>query len=112
MSNKEYDALYDELVALEQETGVVLSGSPTVKVGYEVLSELLVIAFFRKLAKVKDDEAVDKTFQRADVMAGENDGLARLSVLYDFLFDLVESEGIDAVEGLVQQVIINVDRKG
>ena len=40
MSNKEYDALYDELAALEQETGVVLSGSPTVKVGYEVLSEL------------------------------------------------------------------------
>ncbi len=40
MSNFEYDALYDELVELEKETGIVLSGSPTVKVGYEVLSEL------------------------------------------------------------------------
>ncbi len=40
MSNLEYDALYDELVALEEETGLVLSVSPTVKVGYEVLSEL------------------------------------------------------------------------
>ena len=40
MSNFEYDKLYDELVALEKETGVVLAGSPTVKVGYEVLSEL------------------------------------------------------------------------
>ncbi len=40
MSNFEYDALYDELVALEKETGLVLSGSPTVKVGYEVISEL------------------------------------------------------------------------
>lgn len=40
MSNFEYDALYDELVALEQETGVVLASSPTVNVGYEVLSEL------------------------------------------------------------------------
>ncbi len=40
MSNKEYDALYDELVALEKETGIVLAGSPTVNVGYEVLSEL------------------------------------------------------------------------
>ena len=40
MSNREYDALYDELVMLEKESGVVLSGSPTVKVGYEVLSEL------------------------------------------------------------------------
>lgn len=40
MSNYEYDKLYDELVRLEQETGCVLSNSPTVNVGYEVLSEL------------------------------------------------------------------------
>lgn len=40
MSNLEYDKLYDELVALEQETGIVLANSPTVHVGYEVLSEL------------------------------------------------------------------------
>ena len=40
MSNFEYDRLYDELSALEQETGIILSGSPTQKVGYEVLSEL------------------------------------------------------------------------
>ena len=40
MSNFEYDRLYDELAGLEKETGVILSGSPTQKVGYEVLSEL------------------------------------------------------------------------
>ena len=40
MSNFEYDALYDELAALEKETGVVLASSPTVNVGYEVLTEL------------------------------------------------------------------------
>lgn len=40
MSNLEYDALYDELQGLEKETGLILSGSPTQKVGYEVLSEL------------------------------------------------------------------------
>ena len=40
MSNKEYDALYDELVALEEETGITLAGSPTVKVGYEIVSSL------------------------------------------------------------------------
>lgn len=40
MSNLEYDRLYDELLALETETGIVLSGSPTQKVGYEVLGEL------------------------------------------------------------------------
>lgn len=40
MSNLEYDRLYDELLTLEQETGVVLSGSPTTQVGYETLEEL------------------------------------------------------------------------
>lgn len=40
MSNYEYDALYDELTALEKETGIVLASSPTVNVGYEILSEL------------------------------------------------------------------------
>ncbi len=40
MSNLEYDKLYDELKALEDETGIVLAGSPTHKVGYETLSEL------------------------------------------------------------------------
>ncbi|MBQ7534094.1 MAG: NAD-dependent DNA ligase LigA [Stomatobaculum sp.] len=40
MPNYDYDRLYDELSALEQETGTVLSGSPTQRVGYEVLSEL------------------------------------------------------------------------
>ena len=40
MSNFEYDALYDELTALEEETGMTLSGSPTVSVGYEAVDEL------------------------------------------------------------------------
>lgn len=40
MSNLEYDKLYDELVLLEKETGIVMAASPTQSVGYEVLSEL------------------------------------------------------------------------
>lgn len=40
MSNLEYDRLYDELKTLEDDTGIVLAGSPTHKVGYETLSEL------------------------------------------------------------------------
>ena len=40
MSNFEYDKLYDELLSLEQELGITLASSPTVNVGYEVLSEL------------------------------------------------------------------------
>ena len=40
MSNYEYDKLYDELEKLEQETGTVLTGSPTVTVGYEAVEYL------------------------------------------------------------------------
>ena len=40
MSNYEYDKLYDELLQLENELGITLSNSPTVNVGYEILSEL------------------------------------------------------------------------
>lgn len=40
MPNIEYDRLYDELLELEEETGVVLSNSPSIHVGYELLSNL------------------------------------------------------------------------
>ncbi len=40
ISNYEYDRLYDELQGLEKELGTTLASSPTVNVGYEVLSEL------------------------------------------------------------------------
>ena len=40
MSNLEYDALYDELVKLEEETQMVLAGSATTTVGYEAVDEL------------------------------------------------------------------------
>lgn len=40
MSNFEYDKLYDELLVIEEELGYTMANSPTVNVGYEVLSEL------------------------------------------------------------------------
>lgn len=59
MSNYEYDKLYDELVALETETGMVLAGSPTVSVGYEAVDELPKEAHespMLSLGKTKDRE--------------------------------------------------------
>ena len=40
ISNLEYDKAYDELVRLEEETGIVLSASPTQNVGYSVATAL------------------------------------------------------------------------
>ena len=63
MSNYEYDRLYDQLRALEEETGTVLAGSPTQKVGYEVLSELpkeTHPAAMLSLDKTKEVEALEE----------------------------------------------------
>ena len=71
MSNREYDALYDELLALEQQTGVVLSGSPTHQVGYEILSEL------PKKAHPQPMLSLNKTKSPEELAAflGEQEGL-------------------------------------
>ncbi len=71
MSDYEYDKLYDELVRLEKETGMVLSGSPTQNVGYTVLSSL---------EKVRHDSrmlSLDKTkdIGRLKDWLGENEGV-------------------------------------
>lgn len=61
MPNFEYDRLYDELLALEKETGIALAGSPTAKVGYEVVSDLPRERHERpmlSLDKTKDREAL------------------------------------------------------
>ena len=79
MSNYEYDRLYDELKELETELEITLSGSPTVRVGYEVLSDLPKERHespMLSLDKTKDVEEL-KSFlgeQRA-VMSWKMDGL-------------------------------------
>ena len=71
MSNFEYDKLYDELVELEKETGITLSGSPTVRVGFELLTEL------PKERHESPMLSLDKTKDRDALAAwlGDKDGL-------------------------------------
>lgn len=57
LSDAEYDALFDELTALEKETGLILPDSPTQRAGYEAVSELQKITHpipLLSLAKTKD----------------------------------------------------------
>ena len=79
MSNLEYDRLYDELLALEKETGVVLSGSPTQKVGYEVLSDLPKEAHptaMLSLDKTKEVAALEEWLgDQAGLLSWKLDGL-------------------------------------
>lgn len=79
MSNFEYDNLYDELAALEKELGITLSNSPTVNVGYEVLSELPKERHESPMLSLDKTKSVEelKTFvgnQKA-VMSWKMDGL-------------------------------------
>jgi DNA ligase (NAD+) len=79
MSNLAYDALYDELLALEQETGIVYGNSPTVNVGYELLSELPKEAHespMLSLDKTKEPEALrDWLNGREGILSWKLDGL-------------------------------------
>ncbi len=79
MSNLEYDSLYDELVMLEKETGFVLSGSPTVKVGYEAVDYLPKerhAAPMLSLDKTKSREALRDWLQGHEgVLSWKLDGL-------------------------------------
>lgn len=79
MSNYEYDKLYDELLRLEEETGIVLSASPTQRVGYETLSELQKETHespMLSLDKTKSVEALaDFTGAHKSVLSWKLDGL-------------------------------------
>lgn len=66
MSNYEYDKLYDELVELEKETGITMSGSPTVNVGYAAVAEL------PKESHASPMLSLDKTKSREDLRAWLN----------------------------------------
>ncbi len=79
MSNKEFDLLYDELTALEKESGVTLLDSPTARAGYEVVSSLKKVAHeypALSLAKTKiPSEMVNWAGNEDVVLSWKLDGL-------------------------------------
>lgn len=70
MSDREYDILYDELERLEKETGVILSGSRTQKVGYEVSSSLKKVKHTSKMLSLDKTKSIDEL----TAWLGENTG--------------------------------------
>lgn len=87
MSNLEYDALYDELKALEEETGFVLAGSPTVSVGYEAVDAL------PRVRHEKPMLSLDKTKSREDLASWLGDQKGLLSWKLDGLTVVLTYEG-------------------
>ena len=87
MSNFEYDKLYDELLEMEKETGVVLAGSPTQQVGYEVMSEL------PKETHPEPMLSLDKTKSREDLAEWLGNQKGLLSWKLDGLTVVLTYEG-------------------
>lgn len=77
MSNYEYDKLYDELVSLEERTGMVMNNSPTIHVGYETISEL------PKEPHVVPMLSLNKTKEIADLVSWLGMQLGLLSMKLD-----------------------------
>jgi DNA ligase (NAD+) len=107
MSNLEYDQLYDELIALEEKNGLVLTGSPTRQVGYEIIGALPKEAHNSKML------SLDKTKSREDLLSwlGENKGLLSwkldgltLVLTYE---DGVLTKGVTRGNGIIGEVITN-----
>lgn len=87
MNNKEYDSLYDELVSLEKETGIILSTSPTQRVGYEVVSTLQKEEHetpMLSLNKTKDREELANWLSNKDgILSWKLDGLTCVLTYYN-----------------------------
>lgn len=107
MSNFEYDKLYEELERLETETGVVLSDSPTVNVGYEAVEELPKEHHespMLSLGKTKSREELQDWLQgKSAILSWKLDGLTVVLTYYDGKLAKAVTRG----NGEVGEVITN-----
>ena len=107
MSNFEYDKLYDELVALEEETGTVLANSPTINVGYVAVEELPKEAHeapMLSLGKTKDREELVSWLQgKEGLLSWKLDGLTVVLTYADGKLQKAVTRG----NGEVGEVVTN-----
>lgn len=96
MSDKQYDNLYDELELLENETGVILAGSPTRKVqGY-------ILEGFRKVQHSKPMLSADKTKSIDEIKRFVKDKDFYCSYKLDGLTTIVKYENSKFVQGITR----------
>ena len=96
MSDKQYDNLYDELELLENETGVILAGSPTQKVqGY-------ILEGFRKVQHSKPMLSADKTKSIDEIKRFVKDKDFYCSYKLDGLTTVVKYENSKFAQGITR----------
>lgn len=118
MSNLQYDQLYDELCQLEKDTGTILNASPTIHVGYQVMSELPKETHefpMLSLDKTKDTEALAQWLgNNKGILSWKMDGLTIVLTYRDGSLYKAVTRG-NGVEGEVitnnAQMFENIPRK-
>lgn len=107
MSNLEYDRMYDELQALERETGTVLANSPTISVGYEAVEQLPKEEHespMLSLDKTKDREALRSFMgEHRTILSWKLDGLTIVFTYENGQLQKAVTRG----NGVVGEVITN-----
>lgn len=107
MSNLEYDRMYDELQALERETGTVLANSPTISVGYEAVEQLPKEEHespMLSLDKTKDREALRSFMgEHRTILSWKLDGLTIVLTYENGQLQKAVTRG----NGVVGEVITN-----
>ena len=97
VSDQEYDALFDELAALEQETGIVYANSPTATVGFAAVSKLQKVAHnhpLLSLGKTTDIGEFSAYFEGKPLnLMGKMDGLTASLLYRDGQLVSAESRG-------------------
>lgn len=96
VSDREYDALFDELEALENKTGVVMVNSPTHTVGYDSVSQLQKVKHNHQLlslAKTTDEQEFIRYFNKPFILMGKLDGLTCSLTYQDGKLVRAESRG-------------------
>lgn len=107
MTNFEYDKLYDELVALEEKTGIVMANSPTVNVGYETMSELPKephVAPMLSLGKTKEAAELEQWLgEQKGLLSLKLDGLSVILTYHNGILTKALTRG----NGEIGEVITN-----
>lgn len=87
MTDLEYDRLTEELAALEHDTGLVLSGSPTQKVSGEILESLAEVRHTKPMLSAGKTKSIEDMIRfaagRAVLMSWKMDGLT-LVLRYEY----------------------------
>ena len=105
ISNREYDALYDELQALEAQSGIVLSDSPTQQVGYETLTSLPKKAHIQPMLSQNKTKSVEELVSflgdQPGLLSWKMDGLTIVLTYENGVLD----EAVTRGDGLVGAIV-------